>query len=130
MTEPGTGSDLQGVRTNAQKSGNGYVLNGSKTFITNGQHANLIVVVAKTAADGTVSDVKNGPPLPTPLRDLGLAVKAGRLYAIGGETAMTRSNNVYSATIAADGTLGAWQTETKLPSARSDFVVVPYGGSP
>jgi long-chain-acyl-CoA dehydrogenase len=48
MSEPGTGSDLQGVRTTAKKFGNGYVLNGSKTFITNGQHANLIVVVAKT----------------------------------------------------------------------------------
>jgi acyl-CoA dehydrogenase len=48
MTEPGTGSDLQGVRTTARKSGNGYVLNGSKTFITNGQHADLIIVVAKT----------------------------------------------------------------------------------
>src|SRR5712692_5650157 len=48
MSEPGTGSDLQGVRTTAKKSGNGYVLNGSKTFITNGQHANLIVVVART----------------------------------------------------------------------------------
>ena len=48
MSEPGTGSDLQGVRTIAKRSGNGYVLNGSKTFITNGQHANLIVVVAKT----------------------------------------------------------------------------------
>ena len=50
MTEPGTGSDLQGVRTTAKKSGNGYVLNGSKTFITNGQHANLVIVVAKTDA--------------------------------------------------------------------------------
>jgi acyl-CoA dehydrogenase len=48
MTEPGTGSDLQGVRATAKKSGNGYVLNGAKTFITNGQHANLIIVVAKT----------------------------------------------------------------------------------
>ncbi len=48
MSEPGTGSDLQGVRTTARRSGNGYVLNGSKTFITNGQHADLIVVVAKT----------------------------------------------------------------------------------
>ena len=48
MSEPGTGSDLQGVRTTAVKKGNRYVLNGSKTFITNGQHANLIVVVAKT----------------------------------------------------------------------------------
>jgi len=48
MSEPGAGSDLQSVRTTAVKSGNGYVLNGSKTFITNGQHANLIIVVAKT----------------------------------------------------------------------------------
>lgn len=48
MTEPGTGSDLQGVKTTAKKSGNQYVVNGQKTFITNGQQANLICVVAKT----------------------------------------------------------------------------------
>ena len=50
MTEPGTGSDLQGVKTNAVLSNDGehYILNGSKTFITNGQLANLVVVVAKT----------------------------------------------------------------------------------
>jgi long-chain-acyl-CoA dehydrogenase len=48
MTEPGTGSDLQGIKSTAKKSGNGYVLNGAKTFITNGQHANLVIVVAKT----------------------------------------------------------------------------------
>ncbi|MCU0882659.1 MAG: acyl-CoA dehydrogenase family protein [Hyphomonadaceae bacterium] len=48
MTEPGAGSDLQGIKTTALKSGNQYVINGSKTFITNGQNANLIIVVAKT----------------------------------------------------------------------------------
>lgn len=48
MTEPGTGSDLQGVKTSARKDGNHYVINGSKTFITNGGTANFIVVVAKT----------------------------------------------------------------------------------
>jgi acyl-CoA dehydrogenase len=48
MTEPGAGSDLQGITTTAKKSGNQYVINGSKTFITNGQTANLIIVVAKT----------------------------------------------------------------------------------
>lgn len=48
MTEPGAGSDLQGVRTAARKDGNGYVINGSKTYITNGQNADLIIVVAKT----------------------------------------------------------------------------------
>ncbi len=48
MTEPGAGSDLQGVKTTARKDGNHYVINGSKTFITNGQNANLIIVVTKT----------------------------------------------------------------------------------
>ncbi|MBR9833624.1 MAG: acyl-CoA dehydrogenase [Alphaproteobacteria bacterium] len=48
MTEPGTGSDLQNIKTTALKDGNGYVINGSKTFISNGQTADLIVVVAKT----------------------------------------------------------------------------------
>src|SRR6201981_4088987 len=48
MSEPGTGSDLQAVRTRAVRHGNGYVLDGAKTFISNGQHANLVIVVAKT----------------------------------------------------------------------------------
>ena len=48
MTEPGAGSDLAGVRTTAVLDGDDYVINGSKTFITNGQMADLIVVVAKT----------------------------------------------------------------------------------
>lgn len=52
MTEPGTGSDLQGIKTNAKKDGNGWTLNGSKTFITNGGTANLIVVVADTGGEG------------------------------------------------------------------------------
>ncbi|WP_317931956.1 acyl-CoA dehydrogenase family protein [Halioxenophilus sp. WMMB6] len=48
MTEPGTGSDLQGIRTTARREGNEYVINGSKTFITAGQLADLVIVVAKT----------------------------------------------------------------------------------
>jgi acyl-CoA dehydrogenase len=53
MTEPGTGSDLQAVRTLALKSEDGqtYKINGSKTFITNGQLANLVIVVCKTDKD-------------------------------------------------------------------------------
>ena len=51
MSEPGAGSDLAGVRTNAVRDGDAYVLNGQKTFITNGEHADLVVVVAKTAPD-------------------------------------------------------------------------------
>ena len=48
MTEPGTGSDLQNVKTTAVLDGDDYILNGSKTFITNGQLADLIIVVCKT----------------------------------------------------------------------------------
>lgn len=48
MTEPGTGSDLQSVKTTARRDGDSYVINGSKTFISNGTHCDLLVVVAKT----------------------------------------------------------------------------------
>lgn len=48
MTEPGAGSDLQGVKTTAVLDGDEYVINGSKTFITNGFLADLVIVVAKT----------------------------------------------------------------------------------
>ena len=48
MTEPTTGSDLQAIKTYAVKDGDDYIINGSKTFITNGQHANLIVLACKT----------------------------------------------------------------------------------
>ena len=48
MTEPGAGSDLQGIRTTAVKDGNHLVVNGSKTYITNGQNADVVIVVAKT----------------------------------------------------------------------------------
>lgn len=48
MTEPGAGSDLQGIRTNAVRDGDDWILNGSKVFITNGQMADLVIVVAKT----------------------------------------------------------------------------------
>ena len=51
MSEPGAGSDLAGVRTTAARDGDSYVLNGQKTFITNGEHADLVIVVAKTAPD-------------------------------------------------------------------------------
>ena len=48
MTEPGAGSDLQNIKTTAKKDGDGYIINGSKTFISNGQLANLVLVCAKT----------------------------------------------------------------------------------
>jgi alkylation response protein AidB-like acyl-CoA dehydrogenase len=51
MTEPGTGSDLQGIRTTARRTDDGWVLNGAKTFITNGILSDLVIVVARTDPD-------------------------------------------------------------------------------
>jgi alkylation response protein AidB-like acyl-CoA dehydrogenase len=51
MTEPGAGSDLAGMRTRAVKDGDSYVLNGSKTFITNGINADLVITAVQTGAD-------------------------------------------------------------------------------
>jgi alkylation response protein AidB-like acyl-CoA dehydrogenase len=48
MTEPGAGSDLQGIRTSAVRDGDDWVVNGAKTFITNGINADLVIVVART----------------------------------------------------------------------------------
>ena len=55
MTEPGTGSDLQGITTTARRDGDDWVLDGAKTFITNGVNADLVVVVARTAPDAPAS---------------------------------------------------------------------------
>jgi acyl-CoA dehydrogenase len=48
MTEPGAGSDLQGIKTTATPNGDRFVINGSKTFITNGQHADVVITFTKT----------------------------------------------------------------------------------
>ncbi|MGR8949220.1 MAG: acyl-CoA dehydrogenase family protein [Gammaproteobacteria bacterium] len=51
MSEPGTGSDLQAIQTQAKRDGDEYVINGSKTFITNGQTSDIVIVVTKTDAN-------------------------------------------------------------------------------
>ena len=55
MTEPGAGSDLQGIQTTARRDGDGWVLNGAKTFITNGINSDLVIVVARTDPDATAA---------------------------------------------------------------------------
>ncbi len=53
MTEPDAGSDLRGIKTKAVPDGEGYVIDGSKTYITNGQNADVTIVVARTSPDGS-----------------------------------------------------------------------------
>jgi acyl-CoA dehydrogenase len=56
MSEPGAGSDLRGIATSAKRNGDGYVLNGSKTFISSGTQADLIVVAARTSDEARASN--------------------------------------------------------------------------
>ncbi|MDD2050594.1 acyl-CoA dehydrogenase family protein [Pseudomonas putida] len=81
MTEPDTGSDLQAIKTRAMLEGDEYVLNGSKTFISNGTHCDFVVVVAKTASTGKgaqdtsliiVENGRAGFSKSSPLRKVGL----------------------------------------------------------
>lgn len=57
MTEPGTGSDLQAIRTRAVKDGDDYVINGSKTFISNGHVCGLLVIAAKTGDEAGAAGI-------------------------------------------------------------------------
>ncbi|HEY1516689.1 MAG TPA: acyl-CoA dehydrogenase family protein, partial [Solirubrobacteraceae bacterium] len=57
MSEPGTGSDLQGIQTRAVRDGEHYILNGSKTFITNGLNAELVITAVRTGSTGKQSDI-------------------------------------------------------------------------
>jgi long-chain-acyl-CoA dehydrogenase len=81
MTEPGTGSDLQSVRTTARREGDEWVIDGAKTFITNGQNANLIIVVCRTGGQAGAkamslivvqTDAVQGFRRGTPLDKIGL----------------------------------------------------------
>ncbi len=81
MTEPGTGSDLQAIKTRAELNGDEYVINGSKIFITNGYLSDVVVVAARTGTSGSGSKdlslilVENGRPgfrKAAPLRKVGL----------------------------------------------------------
>ena len=66
MTEPGAGSDLSGIRTRAVRDGDHYVLNGAKTFISNGQNCDLVIVAARTSDDKhgglTLIVIEDGTP--------------------------------------------------------------------
>src|SRR6202012_6293529 len=77
ITEPGAGSDVAGLRTQARRVDGGYVVNGAKTFITGGVRADLLVTAVKTTQDGghhglSFLIVERGPGVTSsPLRKLG-----------------------------------------------------------
>nr|XP_033800145.1 long-chain specific acyl-CoA dehydrogenase, mitochondrial isoform X2 [Geotrypetes seraphini]XP_033800146.1 long-chain specific acyl-CoA dehydrogenase, mitochondrial isoform X2 [Geotrypetes seraphini]XP_033800147.1 long-chain specific acyl-CoA dehydrogenase, mitochondrial isoform X2 [Geotrypetes seraphini]XP_033800148.1 long-chain specific acyl-CoA dehydrogenase, mitochondrial isoform X2 [Geotrypetes seraphini] len=81
MTEPGAGSDLQGIRTNAKKDGQDWILNGSKMFITNGWMCDVVIVVAVTNRDA--SSIAHGTSLFLVDNGMNGFVKGHKLEKIG-----------------------------------------------
>jgi acyl-CoA dehydrogenase len=127
MTEPGTGSDLQAVKTTALKRGNQYVVNGSKTFITNGQTANLIIVVAKTDP----SEGAKGVSLMVVETDGADGFRRGRnLKKLGNKAQDTSELFFDEVKIPADNLLGTeegqgfFQLMQQLPQERQQIAVI------
>ena len=126
MTEPGAGSDLQGIKTTARMDGNEYVVSGSKTFITNGQTANLICVVAKTDA----SQGARGTSLVMVETDGAEGFERGRnLDKIGQEAADTSELFFNEVRVPADNLLGGdagqgfFQLMNQLPQERLNIAL-------
>ena len=126
MTEPGAGSDLQGIKSTAKMDGNEYVINGSKTFITNGQTANLIVVVAKT--DPTQG--ARGTSLIMVETDGAAGFERGRnLHKLGQEAADTSELFFNDVRVPADNILGGdegqgfFQLMGQLPQERLNIAL-------
>ncbi|MEM7730556.1 MAG: acyl-CoA dehydrogenase family protein [Pseudomonadota bacterium] len=125
MTEPGTGSDLQSVKTNAKRDGNGWVLNGSKTFITNGGTANLVLVVADTGGEG-----KHAKSLMIVETDEVEGFRRGRILdKVGGDAQDTAELFFDDVKLPADALLGEQegmgfiQLMTELPQERLNIAV-------
>jgi acyl-CoA dehydrogenase len=130
MTEPGCGSDLQGVRTLARREGDDYVISGAKTFITNGQTANLICVVAKTDA----TQGARGVSLIFVETDRTPGFERGRNLAKLGQEAADTSELFFSdARVPVDNLLGGdegqgfFQLMSQLPQERLNIAIQGMG---
>jgi long-chain-acyl-CoA dehydrogenase len=108
MTEPAAGSDLQGIRTTARRDGDDWVLNGSKTFITNGINADLVIVVARTAPDVPAS---RGTSLLVVERDM---------------PGFTRGRNLAKVGLKAQDTAELFFTDVRVPAA--NLLGTEHGG--
>lgn len=101
MTEPGAGSDLQGIRTFAKKDGDDWILNGSKTFITNGQNADLNIIVAIT--DPKAKSAAHGISL---------------FLVEGGDEGFKRGTNLKKLGMKAQDTSELYFEDVRLPTSR------------
>jgi alkylation response protein AidB-like acyl-CoA dehydrogenase len=111
MSEPGAGSDLAGVRTTAVRDGDSYVLNGQKTFITNGELADLVVVVAKTGP------AEGAPGVAGSRGDGGRGKKSVSLIAVErGTPGFERGRRLQKVGLKANDTAELFFTDCRVPA--------------
>jgi alkylation response protein AidB-like acyl-CoA dehydrogenase len=130
MTEPGTGSDLQGIRTSARRDGDEWILNGSKTFITNGILADLVIVVARTDPDAG----SRGFSLLVVERDMPGFERGRRLEKVGTKAQDTAELSFTDVRVPAANVLGAPGTGLvslmqNLPQERLSIGVASTAGA-
>jgi len=130
MSEPGAGSDLAGVRTTAVRDGDSYVINGQKTFITNGELADLVIVVAKT--DPTAG--AHGVSLVVVERGMPGFDRGRRLDKVGLKANDTAELFFADCRVPADNLLGAensgfYQLMANLPRERLSIAVAAVAAS-
>jgi alkylation response protein AidB-like acyl-CoA dehydrogenase len=126
MTEPGAGSDLAGIRTSAKRYGDHYVVNGSKTFITNGINADLVVTAVQTGATG--DDRRSGLSLLVLERGMPGFERGRNLAKLGLHSQDTAELSFSDVRVPVENRLGEEgagfaQLTTKLPQERMSIAV-------
>ncbi len=126
MTEPGAGSDLAGLRTSAKRDGDSYVVNGSKTFITNGINADLVITAVKTGSDP--NDRRSGMSLMILERGMAGFERGRNLDKLGMHSQDTAELSFTDVRVPAANLLGAegegfGQLTQKLPQERTSIAV-------
>jgi alkylation response protein AidB-like acyl-CoA dehydrogenase len=128
MTEPGAGSDLAGMRTSARRDGDHYVVNGSKTFITNGINADLVITAVKTRAEGDAGDRRGGMSLLIIERDMPGFERGRNLSKLGLRSQDTAELSFTDVRVPVENLLGEegdgfGQLTQKLPQERMSIAV-------
>ena len=126
MTEPGAGSDLAGMRTTAKRDGDHYVVNGSKTFITNGINSDLVITAVKTGGDST--DRRGGMSLVIVERGMPGFERGRNLSKVGLHSQDTAELSFTDVRVPVENLLGAegdgfGQLTQKLPQERTSIAV-------
>jgi alkylation response protein AidB-like acyl-CoA dehydrogenase len=126
MTEPGAGSDLAGLRTTAKRQGDHYIVNGSKTFITNGINADLVITAVKTGGDA--NNRRGGMSLLIVERDMPGFERGRNLSKLGLHSQDTAELSFTDVRVPVDNLLGEegdgfGQLTEKLPQERMSIAV-------